>query len=160
VIYETRQYGVLGIAGLAVTVVVVIAVGVGLDDPPAQLVCGLIALFFVVMGLLFMSLKVSVDDAHVRVSFGVGLIRKQIPIARIASVTPVRNRWWYGLGIRWTPHGWLWNIHGLRAVELVYVDGARFRLGTPDPEGLAAAITASGAASGAGPEGEGRRPPE
>ena len=60
--------------------------------------------------------------------------------AYIAIVTQVRNRWWWGFGIRWTPHGWMWNISGLDAVELTYHNGKKFRIGTDEPEALLEAL--------------------
>ncbi len=53
----------------------------------------------------------------------------------------VRNRWWYGFGIRLIPHGSLWNAWGLDAVELDLATGKVLRIGTDEPEALLAAIT-------------------
>ena len=141
--YESKQYGHLINAAFAVVVVVLITVTILVPDRAAQVFSGIMALFFVVMGLLFMSLNISIHESQLKLSYGIGLIRRQIPIERIQAASPVRNRWWYGFGIRKTPKGWMWNIQGLSAVELIYTDGGRFRIGTPDPEGLAAAITAA-----------------
>jgi hypothetical protein len=52
----------------------------------------------------------------------------------------VRNKWWYGWGIRLTPHGWLFNVGGLDAVELELASGRKFRIGTDEPQGLLNAI--------------------
>jgi hypothetical protein len=52
----------------------------------------------------------------------------------------VRNRWYYGCGLRLTPHGWLHNISGLDAVELELVDGRRVRVGADDAHELVRAI--------------------
>jgi len=41
---------------------------------------------------------------------------------------------------RQTPHGWMWNISGLDAVEIEYRDGKCFRIGTGDPQELLAAL--------------------
>ena len=54
----------------------------------------------------------------------------------------VRNKWIYGWGIRRLPGGWMYNVWGLDAIELDLVSGKRFRIGTDDPDGLLAAITA------------------
>ena len=72
--------------------------------------------------------------------FGLGIIRRTIALADVTGCTVVRNPWWYGWGIRLIPHGWMWNVAGLDAVELQFRTGRRFRIGTDDPEGLAAAI--------------------
>ena len=90
----------------------------------------------------FGSLEVRVDEEAVKLRFGVGLIRRTIALDRIESAARVRNRWWYGWGIRLTPHGWLWNVAGLDAVELRLTDGKLFRIGTGGPEGLEGALEA------------------
>jgi hypothetical protein len=47
---------------------------------------------------------------------------------------------WYGWSIRLTPHGWLYSVSGLAAVELTLQDGKRLRIGTDEPERLCQAI--------------------
>lgn len=101
------------------------------------IVVGMMSLVF----LLFHSLTVTIDDVFIRVSFGPGLLRKRIPLSRVVSCRPVRNRLWYGFGIRYIFDGWMWNVSGMDAVQLTYEDGHHFRIGTDEPEALAAAIT-------------------
>lgn len=108
-----------------------------------ELESGLIVLAVVALLLAnFGSLTVRMDETAVKLRFGVGLIRRTIPLGRIQTAARVRNRWWYGWGIRLTPHGWLWNVAGLDAVELRFTEGGVFRIGTDDPEGLEAALEA------------------
>jgi len=87
--------------------------------------------------LLFSSLTVEVAAGVIDVSFGVGIIRRHIPIVRIRKVEVVRNHWYYGWGIRLTPHGWLWSVSGLGAVQLTFDDGHHFRIGSDEPDALA-----------------------
>ena len=89
----------------------------------------------------FSMLTVLVDGDQIRVYFGRGWPRKTIRRAEIVDTGPVRNRWWYGLGIRWIPKGTLWNVWGLDAVELRLQSGRVFRIGTDDIDGLVAAIS-------------------
>jgi hypothetical protein len=93
-----------------------------------------------VVGALFHSLTVKVSTDWIECSFGPGFIHRRIALSRISDARPVRNLWWYGFGIRLTPKGWLWNVSGLDAVELIFKDGGKFRIGTDEPEELAAAI--------------------
>ena len=65
------------------------------------------------------------DAQDVRLFFGMGIIRRTIPRQRIAQAEQVRNSWWYGWGIRLTPHGWMWSISGLDAVELTSLPGGK-----------------------------------
>ena len=55
----------------------------------------------------------------------------------------MRNLWYYGWGIRYTPHGWLFNVSGLDAVELELKNGRTWRVGTDEPVELLAAIQAA-----------------
>ena len=91
--------------------------------------------------VLFATLSVSVSDDEVYVGFGPGLIRRRFPAAEIRALHTVRNRWWYGWGIRLTPYGWMYNVSGLDAVEIELASGKRFRIGTDEPKRLAAAIS-------------------
>lgn len=74
--------------------------------------------FFTVSLLLFFQMTTSVDHEQIRISFGIGLIQKKISVKKIERVTIVRNKWYYGFGIRIIKNGWLYNIQGLDAVEL------------------------------------------
>jgi hypothetical protein len=90
--------------------------------------------------IFFCTLTITIEDGLLRASFGPGLIRKKVRLADIASVRPIPVRWWYGWGIHLTPHGWLYNVSGWKAVEITLRDGRRFCLGTDEPENLVKAI--------------------
>ena len=100
----------------------------------------IVILIGLIVAALFWGLTVEVNKDVVRLYFGFGIIHRSILREHIAMVTQVRNRWWWGFGIRWTPHGWMWNISGLDAVELTYHDGKKFRIGTDEPEALLEAL--------------------
>jgi hypothetical protein len=102
----------------------------------------IIALCIMIAVLAIMSrLTVSLTPTTLRIRFGpVGLVRKEWPVAEIISVTPVTNPWYYGYGLRWTPHGRLYNVSGRGAVEVLLSSGETFRIGTDEPEALGAAI--------------------
>ena len=104
-------------------------------------VTGLVIL--VVSLALFTTLTVEIDEDALDVRFGPGLIRKRFLLKDIASSRVVKNRWYYGWGIRWTPHGSLYNVSGLHAVELEMTTGRRFRIGTDVPAELDQAIRQS-----------------
>jgi hypothetical protein len=58
----------------------------------------------------------------------------------IEECTIVKNSWWYGWGIRLTPYGWLYNVAGWEAVEVLLKNGKKIRIGTDEPEKLSLAI--------------------
>jgi hypothetical protein len=82
-----------------------------------------------------MSVKLTQDTLVV--SFGIGLIRKSIPLKRIKAVNAVKSPWYYGWGIRIIPNGVLYNIRGQDGVELKFKDTERIiRIGTKDSSNL------------------------
>jgi len=93
--------------------------------------------------VLFATLTVEIDEDSLRLRFGPGPIGKKFLLEDIQSHQVVKNHWYYGWGIRRTPQGWLWNVSGLHAVELVLKSGKRFRIGTDDPEGLSGVLRQS-----------------
>jgi hypothetical protein len=103
----------------------------------------LIGPFLVLMALLmanFASLTVTVDEREVRWRFGRGPVGRRVPLERVRGVEVRHSPWYWGWGIRWTPHGWLWRSHGLDAVWLELDDGRHVGVGTQDPAGLAQAL--------------------
>lgn len=86
------------------------------------------------------SLQIQISEGVLRWRFGLGLLKKERQTANIESVSPVRNKWWYGWGVRMLPHCILYNAWGLDAVEVLFTDGSRLRLGTDEPETLCRAI--------------------
>lgn len=142
-IYSHRQIGTVVIGAIGISVLVMMAVlGRAVPDASAaaRTITIAVGLGIVLVLFLFGSLTVTVDGETVEVRFGPGLIRKRFATGRIVQATTVRNKWWYGWGIKLTPHGWLYNVSGLDAVELMMGDGRTYRIGTDDPEALAAAI--------------------
>lgn len=89
---------------------------------------------------LFSVLTVTVTERALSFAFGLGLFRREYAVRDIADVRAVTNRWYYGWGIHLTPHGWLYNVAGLDAVELELADGRTVRVGTDEPERLLAAV--------------------
>lgn len=140
--YRHTQFGSITLSGLALgTLVAAMAALSAPDGFPRFLAAGF-AVLLAFLAALFGTLRVDVDREAVHLRFGFGWLRKDVPLRRIAEAKRVRNRWWYGWGIRLVPGGWMWNVGGLDAVELLLENGRRFRIGTDDPEKLHRAIEA------------------
>ncbi len=92
---------------------------------------------------LFNSLTVRVSSDKISAAFGSGLIHKTITFTRIKSAEKVRNKWFYGFGIRLIPGGQMYNVAGLDAVELKLTNGKIFRIGTDEPDKLLEAISSN-----------------
>jgi hypothetical protein len=103
-----------------------------------------LAIGCLLLAWLFSSLTVDVDEDEIRWHFGPGLWNYRVPLVEIANVQTTHNNWWTGIlsgyGIRMRPGYRLYNVSGLDAVELRLKSGDIRRIGTDDPEGLAAAL--------------------
>ncbi len=93
-------------------------------------------LIVVIILFLFSTLTVIVNDSGVQIKFGIGLIHKEFNRNQIIKCKIIRTKWYYGLGIRMTPTGWLYNISGLDAVEIEMNNGRLYKIGTDEPEKL------------------------
>jgi hypothetical protein len=103
-----------------------------------------LAITCVLGGWLFSSLTVEVDEREIRWFFGPGLWKYRIARADIDNARILHSTWWIGLlngyGIRMRPGYRLYTVSGLDAVELRLKSGDIRRIGTDDPQGLAAAL--------------------
>ena len=113
-----------------------------LDDSVIRwLVAGLLVLAAALVVALS-SLTVIVESGWIAARFRFGWPERRIDLHRVAVARTVRNRWWYGLGIRKIPRGWMYNVWGLDAVELDLDADRVFRIGTADADRLLAAVEA------------------
>ena len=93
--------------------------------------------------VLFATLTIVIEEDVLKIRFGPRVIRKKFPLKDIESCQVVKNPWYYGWGIRLTPHGWLYNVSGSYAVEIKMKTGKKYRIGTDVPNELAKAIRQS-----------------
>jgi len=136
--YEHTQRGVLIIASVSSAIIFILAMTFlyGVVWITAFVLCIMVFVLSICS-----TLTVSICDDTLWIRFGpIGLIRKNWPVADIASITIVTNPWYYGWGIRWTPSGPLYNVSGYGAVEVMLNSGKKFRIGTDEPESLSRAI--------------------
>ena len=135
--YRHTQFGTVVVVSLLLSAVLFAGLGMmnGLT-PLAVIGPALMAVFLA----LFYALTVEIDATHLTFRFGIGWIRKRVPLAEIVEAKPVRNSWLYGWGIHRTPHGGLYNVSGWEAVEITLTSGQRLRLGTDEPRPLTQAI--------------------
>jgi len=140
-LYKHRQIGTLIRVTLGLGIVVTAVLFLRAAD--ARIVTGPVLVILLSCLVLFHALTVEVTAVELVASFGPGLIRKRFRVEDIRDARVVRNKWYYGWGIRLTPSGWMFNVSGLDAVELELNSNRRFRIGTDDPERLVASIQAA-----------------
>ncbi len=138
--YRHTQVGYVIIAALgAAMIFIVYATGLyGFHWAPVS-----VLIVLAICLALFCTLTVEIDREFLSVRFGPGLIRKRFSLGDIVDYRPVKNSWVYGWGIRLTPHGWLFNVSGLSAVEIQLKSGRKYRIGTDVPDELIRALSRS-----------------
>lgn len=90
----------------------------------------------------FSILTASIDENYLRIKFGYGIFSKKFALDQIVSAQAVKNRWYYGWGIKvwFWPYMWIYNVSGFDAVEIIMKNGRRYRIGTDKPGELETAI--------------------
>jgi hypothetical protein len=126
----------------------VLLLGIGWTDPVGLALMLPVAVLLAWIGWHFRRLTVEVSGGELRAWFGGGWPRYAWPLARIDTVRAVANPWWYGIGIRFTPRGMLYNVASGPGIEFRLKSGATFRLGSDEPEALADAIRSAAAETG------------
>ena len=135
--YKHTQVGYLIIAVMAA---VMVLIGIILANADINWVAIGVLVVIAIALVLFSSLTVVIWEEELEARFGPGPIRKRFKLNEIESCQVVKNHWYYGWGIRFTPHGVLFNVSGFHAVEIKLRTGKKFRIGTDVPQELEEAI--------------------
>ncbi len=135
--YRHTQTGWVTLTGMAAGLVIV---GVALVNADENRIALAVLVLLVTAMVAYSSLTVTLTDDTLEMRFGPGLIRRRYRLADVKSSRVVRNRFYYGWGTRLTPHGWLYNVSGLDAVEVQFKTGRKVRIGTDEPQALDTAI--------------------
>jgi hypothetical protein len=133
--YEHTQIGYVIIWSLLAIIVIASTGLTGHHAAPLIILLLLLACL-----ALFYRLKITIKGQSLCASFGLGIIKKRVPLTEIVGCEPIRIRWWYGWGIHLTPCGWLYNVSGFDAVAITLRDGKKLALGTDDTHRLVTAI--------------------
>ena len=140
--YEQTQYGYFGIGTVALMLVVgVFSLPASFDESAlAGWAIVMMSVAIIAIVVWFSRLTVTIQDAKLSASFGPGRPRKTIELSDVTNVTPVRNSWIQGWGIRKISGGWMYNVWGLDAIEFEMSSGELARIGTNDTDNLLAAV--------------------
>ena len=135
--YKHTQIGYLLLTLYSIVVLLLGYLNIMMNFHPLTLISLIIVL--IALGT-FSRLTVTVDDQMIKIQFGLKIIRKAFALKEIEACRVVKNPWYYGWGIRFTPRGWLYNVSGFSAIELQMKHGKHYRIGTDDPDNLAEAL--------------------
>lgn len=127
----------------ALAIALVVGIMICSTDVPSTGIF-LLTVFLLLWLLLMMSaLTVTIDHQFLRVRFGPGVFFKKFPLSEITACGSKYKTYIWGWGIRYYFGGWLYNIAGFKSVEIIFKNGKKARIGTDEPEKLAAAIQAA-----------------
>ncbi|MBD98769.1 MAG: hypothetical protein CMO34_02915 [Verrucomicrobia bacterium] len=100
-----------------------------------------LTVIFVICLLVFYKLTIIINSKTVSFKLGIGLFGKSYNISDIKSCRPVSNSVLDGIGIRMLSNGWLYNLSGLKAIELQFKSRKSIvRIGTNQPEEISQVI--------------------
>jgi len=132
------MFAVLLLVAILVAVVAVEIISQGRSTAAVTMI------FVYLLGVvMFYSSTVEVSGRQVRFWFGIGLVRRNIPLDTIQAVREVVNPWYYFWGIKSIPGGWLYAIAPGPAVEIKLMDGKVIHLGSNQTRELKEAIGAA-----------------
>ncbi len=139
--YQKTQHSiVLNIILLGTIIFVVIAHVKQLGSKPIPLLPTVILVLFLgFVWLLFYKLQIKIDAKTITATFGIGLLKKQIPLDTInlGSLEVVKPSALAGIGIRITQKGILWNVKIGKAIYFKTKDATKtFFVGTDDAESI------------------------
>ena len=143
---ETKKYTQFGTVSIVILLPLfllfaVLTIKAALANTPELIVLGILAFTFFLCLSTFYKLTITVDSTHVSFKLGIGLFSKSYKISDLRSCMPVTNSAIYGIGIRWLPDGWLYNVSGLKAIELRFKHKASvIRIGTNKPDEISQLI--------------------
>jgi len=146
--YKHTQIGILMlVVTLAVFALFVWAYITASAEPPSYYSGTNFAISAIMVLILFIlssfaTLTISIDENYLRIKFSYGILARKFALNQIASAKTVKNRWYYGWGIRmwFWPYMLIYNVSGFDAVEIIMKNGRIYRLGTDVPKELEAAI--------------------
>jgi fumarate reductase subunit D len=142
----SKKYTQLGTFSVAVMLpilifLIIMLIVIGFNDAVPATILIFVIITIIICLLIFYKLTINIDDTHVAFRLGAGLVKKKYALKDIAECRPVKNNLLYGIGIRLTSDGWLYNVSGLYAIELTFKNKkSKVRIGTDKPEELSETI--------------------
>lgn len=118
---------------VAISVLTIFLLQMGENPLPWEVMVLLMAIFIFII-LSFYKLTITINKEKIVAKFGVGWIKRSIKISDIdySSIEEVKVSSLYGIGIRLTPHGLLYNVKTGNAIKIKSENGKTFFVGTDD----------------------------
>ena len=143
---ETKNYTQFGTISVVIMLPLLILftgllIKSGLSSSPEMYIHLFLVLTFVICLLVFYKLTIIIDETNVSFKLGIGLVGKSYKITDIKSCKSAPNSALNGIGIRMLSNGWLYNVSGLKAIELQFNNRKSIiRIGTNKPDEISSVI--------------------
>lgn len=112
--YQKTTYGYfLAILFSTIAILILASAYYQLGNNPVPMnVAGFLALFFLIIVLLFYKVTITINNDSITAIFGIGLFKKTILFDEIdkTSIKVLNFPWYTGIGIRLTSYGTLYNV--------------------------------------------------
>ncbi len=111
---ETQPFYLIGIiCVISIAFMTYFIIEQWIDNDTAAYTLIACCLLFVIILILFYKLDIIITSEYAIASFGIGLLYKKIAIndLDITTARGVKIPWYWGIGIRFTPEGTLYNTH-------------------------------------------------
>ena len=136
-LYKHTQYGKLLTSVLilvAISIITVFILNSGKNPLPWFIMTAIIVLFILII-LSFYKLTITIDEEKIEAKFGIGFLKRSLKIKDInyESIEKIKVPALYGIGIRLTPHGLLYNVKTGSAIK-IKSSSKTFFVGTEDFE--------------------------
>ena len=138
--YRHTQYGVLNFIILFLVAILIAVVAVAIIAEGRLAAAVVMIAVYLLGAAMFYNFTVEVSDDHLKCWFGIGLVRKSIPLMEVQSSRTVVDPWYYVWGIKSIPGGWLYAIAPGPMVEIKLKDGKIFHIGSDQADKLKEAI--------------------
>ena len=120
--YKQTQFGVL--LTVILSLISIITLGlflfkIGKNPIPLVPTLGIISLFVLIL-LSFYKLTITITDEKIEAKFGIGLIKRSLLLSDIDynTIEEIKTPALYGIGIRITPYGILYNVKTGSAIKI------------------------------------------
>lgn len=143
---ETKKYTQFGTFSVIIILPVLLfftgmLIKSGVSSSPETIVQLFLILTFLICLLIFYQLTIIIDDTYVSFKLGIGIVGKSYKISDLKSCRAVTNSALNGIGIRRLSNGWLYNVSGLKAIELQFNNKKSVvRIGTNKPDEISQLI--------------------
>lgn len=137
VLYKQTQYGIVITVILGVILLSIVSVFIWLtkNKQIPWLLLIIVSFLFLFALLSFYKLTITITKETIKATFGIGIIKRSLNIKAIDynSIEKIKIPALYGIGIRLTPYGWLYNVSVGHAIK-IKSNTKTFLVGTEDFE--------------------------